>query len=76
MVAGETGLKLRDVLKHVVKVPYIVIEVVIIQLQPMMENGVLEMLQTFSNVVQILVQVNHYITHIELHMNVLLQFNM
>ena len=59
MVAGEAGSKLRDVLKHVVEVPYTVSEVMIIQLQPITENGVLEMLQTFSNVVQILVQVNH-----------------
>ena len=35
----------------------------------MMGSGVLEMLQTFSFVVQIIVQVNHYFTHIELLMN-------
>ena len=66
MVAGEAGSKLRDVLKHVVEVRYTVSEVVIIQLQPMTGNGVLEMLQTFSNVVQIHVQV----THIGLHMKI------
>ena len=59
MVAGEAGSKLRDVLKHVVEVPYTVSEVVIIQLQPITGNGVQEMLQTFNNVLQNLVQVNH-----------------
>ena len=59
MVAGEAGSKLRDVLKHVVAVPYTVSEVAILQLQRMTGNGVLAMLQTFSNVIQILVQVNH-----------------
>ena len=66
MVAGESGSKLRDVLKHVVEVPYTVSEVVIIQLQPMKGNGVLEMLQTFGNVVQIHVQVTRIGLHTKL----------
>ena len=58
---------LQDVLKHVVEVQYTVLEVAIIQLQHTMENGVLEISQTFSDVIQTLVQVNHLITYIELH---------
>ena len=59
MVAGEAGSKLLDVLEHVVEERYTELEVVIIQLRHMMVNGVQEMLQTFSNVTQTLVQVNH-----------------